>query len=173
MADPQSVAELFNWLLEKAAEQLWGALVLFVIGKLLLSWRRFPFARLVRRFGSIIYRFRPATLVRWGRACKKWRLKRLRARRFDLAWINRETGRGHICIALMVLWFGVWLFAIGLKESLKYTADTGGLTSGQILIGVLPTYVFEIGWIWFSSSSGRVIKHRQKIRVWRFGHSPR
>ncbi|WP_314408915.1 hypothetical protein [Pseudomonas kuykendallii] len=148
---------LTTWLSEKTVELLYGAVLLFAL-KHAYRW-----LRLAIEHG-------PRTLRAAGRLQRKVRLERLRARRFDETWLNREVSRSHLCIMLFVLWFGGWLLAMGLREVVWVNDIPLSKSSTLAIASAFPMYLFEIGWIWFSSRSSDVIRYRSRVKAWRFNH---
>lgn len=108
-------------------------------------------------------------------ASLRWVLRRennlLRTYRFDTVWINREVVKGQASLIIFLLWFGFWMLAVGLKE-LVVVAD-GPLSQSPVavLITSSPMYFFEFMWIFHASRAAKVIKYRQKVKIWRFRHA--
>jgi len=107
------------------------------------------------------------------RAVRRYLLRHnrwIRKHRFDSAWIQREVSRGHACFVIMVLWFGFWVLALGLKE--VFLISEGPLASSpKTAFGAaLPMYAFELLWLRFSGRAGQLINYRNKVRIWRWWH---
>lgn len=148
---------LTTWLVEKTVELLYGAALLFALK------HAFRGLRLAIDHG-------PRALRAVGRLQRIGRLERLRARRFDETWLNREVSRSHLCITLFVLWFGGWLLAMGLREVVLVNDLPLSKSSTSAIVSAFPMYLFEMGWIWFSSRSSDVIRYRSRVKAWRFNH---
>lgn len=110
-------------------------------------------------------------LLKSIRRLAKWlklrELKLVRKYRLDLAWIGRETIRGYAYLTIMIVLFGLWITAIGMREALGL-ADALQGSSTIALILATPLYAFEIHWIICSTRVSKLIKYRQKVRIWRW-----
>ncbi len=107
------------------------------------------------------------------RAAKRYRLwnnRWIRRYRFDEAWIQREVSRGHACFMIMLLWFGFWMLAMGLKEVFLLTEGPLSSSPRVALGAALPMYAFELAWLRFSGRAAQLIKYRNKVRIWRWWH---
>lgn len=107
------------------------------------------------------------------RALRRYRIRDcrwIRRYRFDETWINREANRGHTCFLIMLMWFGFWITAIGLKE--VFLLKEGPLASAPstAFMAAMPMYLFELAWLRFSGRAGRLITYRNKVRIWRWWH---
>lgn len=97
-------------------------------------------------------------------------LKFLRTYQFDEAWINREVSRGHTSQIIFLLWFGFWIMAAGLKNVVTVSGAPLSASPIAMLLGACPMYVFEVLWIYHSSAAAKIIRHRQKVKIWRYRH---
>ena len=95
-------------------------------------------------------------------------LKWLRTYRFDTVWIDREVSCAHTSLIIFVLWFGLWIIAMGMKEALFIAEGPLIRSPGVAVAAALPMYLFEVFWIRHSGRAAKLIKHRQRIRAWRF-----
>lgn len=107
------------------------------------------------------------------RALRRYKLRDcrwIRRYRFDETWINRESSRGHTCFLIMLMWFGFWITAIGLKE--VFLLKEGPLASAPstAFMAAMPMYLFELAWLRYSGRAGRLITYRNKVRIWRWWH---
>ncbi len=151
----QTLVELLNWMWQKGAEALYGPLVIYLASVL---WKK---ARAVAAK-------KPSSFRQWARGSEKRNLLWLRRYRFDTAWIGREVSRGHTCQILFLLWFGLWVIAMGLRETFNVTGTPLAKSPGSAILSALPMYAFEICWIYYSGRAAKLIKHRQKIKAWRY-----
>ncbi|WP_447590170.1 hypothetical protein [Aquipseudomonas campi] len=112
----------------------------------------------------------------YGRLRRAFRLYKLhdnrwvRRYRFDETWINREVSRGHSCFLIMLIWFGFWITAIGLKE--VFLLKEGPLSSAPsaVFMAAMPMYLFELAWLRYSGRAGQLISYRNKVKIWRWWH---
>lgn len=159
------MAGLVEWMVSGAANELYGAVVLFVAVRALAKLR--IGADLGRKYlGKTLGR--PNRMKRFARGVRRRSLVKLRKRRFDLAWIQRQVSRAHVCFMLCILWLGIWVLAMGLMDVLNYTGEPLRRTSTAALLTVFPAYLFEAMWIIYSGSVSQVISHRQTKKIWRY-----
>ncbi len=157
------------WLVETAANAIWGAFCVWVViwlirrRKLVSVWlaKAFapkPQARHKRR--SLLRRFFRRSSLR----DRHW----TRSHRFDTAWIHREAGRGHACLVIFTIYFGLWILAIGLKEVFILSNAPLSQSPGLIVISALPMYGFEVAWLVYGGRASQLISYRQKVHIWRW-----
>lgn len=92
----------------------------------------------------------------------------IRAHRFDQVWINREVSRAHTALSIFVTWTGLWLIALGMKESLFSPEGTLVKSPVLTLLAALPVFFFEFHWLRCSSRASRIISYRRKVHIWRW-----
>lgn len=156
--DP-SISSIGAWLWEATAQTIYGAVLLVLLAK-------------ARKPGAWLLDHGSEKMQRLRRGARKRRLLRIRDYRFDEAWINRQVSRGHTCAAIFVLWAGGFALTLGLADIVSYSSNGEPLKSsmGTAMLASLPTYLAEIGWLYFSGRAGEVIDYRQKVKIWRFRH---
>ena len=103
---------------------------------------------------------------RWKKKDAAW----IRKYRFDEPWINREQSRGHTCFIIMLLWFGIWALALGLKELVYLPEGPLASSPAKAAIAGAPMYAFELAWLRFSGRAAQLINYRNKVRIWRWWH---
>lgn len=164
--------DLVQWLWDNAASGIWSTFCVWAIVRLLrkaqwiakwLTNRAPAFLRRVRlkRSNWIRNSFRHLKLrnLRW-----------IRKHRFDTAWIGREVSRGHTSQILFLLWLGLWVLAMGLRDSFIFSDVPLARTPGAAVLVACPMYLFEIAWIRYSGRAEEIIKYRQSVKIWRFRH---
>lgn len=107
------------------------------------------------------------------RAVRRYLLRHnrwIRKHRFDDAWIQREVSRGHSCFVIMLLWFGFWVLALGLKEIFLISEGPLASSPKTAFGAALPMFAFELFWLRFSGRAGQLISYRNKVRIWRWWH---
>ncbi|ONN70650.1 hypothetical protein [Pseudomonas oryzihabitans] len=165
----QSAATLFsspNWLWEEPIKGIWTLIVCGIASFIARRLWRFALAlganvrqRTFAGNAGIRGIFRALALrdLRW-----------LRRHRLDEVWISREVSRGHTSQLIFILWFGLWLLAMGMKESLFVSAGSLIKAPEVAILAVLPMYFFEIAWIRSSGRAAKLINYRKKVRIWRW-----
>jgi len=103
---------------------------------------------------------------RWKKKDAVW----IRKYRFDEPWINREQSRGHTCFIIMVLWLGIWVLALGLKEIVYLPEGPLAASPAKAAIAGAPMYAFELAWLRFSGRATQLLRYRNKVRIWRWWH---
>lgn len=157
------------WLLITAAGALWGALCVWAAVKLIRKIRSVP--NWFRKNRSTTASTKKAGLLRrYFRKRRRNHLLWIREHRFDTAWLQREISRGHANLLIFIIWFGLWVMAMGLRETFLLT--TSPLAKFPILTisAALPMYVFEFAWIIYSGRADHLINYRNRVKIWRWWH---
>ncbi|MCY1306364.1 hypothetical protein D3C80_1744070 [compost metagenome] len=97
---------------------------------------------------------------------QKW----VRDNRFDTTWIEREVSRGHTYLVIFIIWFGLWLVALGLRKTFTLSDAPLDESPGLTILIALPMYAFEIGWLYCSLRADKLIRYRKRVRIWRWWH---
>ncbi len=157
------------WLLETAANAIWGAFSVWAViclirrRKMISAWAANALSRKERprrkRRGMLRRFFR-----KFGLQERNW----IRAHRFDPAWIQRESGRGHAFLVIFIVYFGLWVLALGLKEVLILSNAPLSQSPELIFVSALPMYGFEIAWLVYGGRASRLLVYRRKARIWRW-----
>lgn len=159
MLDTTLALKLASWLWENTATVLYGAALLwaakFVVRRLKAAIEA-SHARLLKSLRGFTRRLDLRKRV--------W----IRKHRFDSVWIGREVSRGHTSQVIFLLWFGLWIIAMGLKESILVTDAPLASSPITAVLSALPMYFFEIAWIRHSGRAAELIKYRQNVRIWRW-----
>lgn len=162
---------LAKWLWENAAAGIWSTFCVWAIVRLLRK-AHWIAQRLVTATPSFVRQIK-LRRPRWLRALfRRLRLRKhrwIRKHRFDTAWIGREVSRGHTCQIVFLLWFGLWIIAMGLRDSFVISEVPLARTPGIAMLVACPMYVFEIAWLRYSGRAEELINYRQKVKIWRFG----
>ena len=95
-------------------------------------------------------------------------LRALYTRWSNTGWIDGGVSRGHTALIIVVRGFGLWISAMGMKEALFRAEGPLIRSPGVAVAAALPMYLFEVFWIRHSGRAAKLIKHRQRIRAWRF-----
>jgi len=161
------------WFIEEGASGIWTAFLLLVVGvmmsrtRLIAAWliAKAPLTLrwLIGNRGGLIrsyFRRRRLRELRW-----------IRSERFDEMSIQRNVSRGHACAIIFVIWFGLWVVAMGMRESFILSDAPLAKSPGITLMAALPMYAFEIAWLYFSLSSGKLINYRNRVKIWRWWYS--
>lgn len=159
MLDTNLAIKLALWLWENAAAALFGAAVVWITGRgihRLKSAVKTSHASLLRSLRALTRRFELRE--------RRW----IRKYRFDSVWIDREVSRGHTSQIIFLLWFGLWIIAMGLKESFLITDAPLARSPIAAIVSAVPMYLFEIAWIRYSGRAAKLINYRQKVRIWRW-----
>lgn len=159
MLDTALALKLTSWLWENTAIALYGAGLLWAT-KLA-----------IRRLKAVVEASTTRLLKKLRQINKRLDMRKcrwIRKYRFDTVWIDREVSRAHTSQIICLLWFGLWIIAMGLKETFLVTNTTLAKSPATALISALPLYFFEIAWMWHASRASELIKYRQKVRIWRW-----
>jgi hypothetical protein len=161
------LADLFTWLGDHTASALWEPFALWGLGYIYRKVKQILSKRAEREVAPPERNM--SRFAKFRRKLKLSEFRFLRRYRFDTVWISREVSRGHTCQLIFVLWFGLWLIAIGLKDVFFISSEaTLGKSPSTIITSATPMYIFEVGWLYYSGRAARLIQHRQKIKAWRF-----
>lgn len=159
MLDTDFALKLALWLWENTATALYGAALLWAAKYALRPVRAALKASHARLLKSLRGFARRLDLRE-----RRW----IRKHRFDTVWIGREVSRGHASQIIFLLWFGLWIIAMGLKESFQITDAPLARSPGAAMMSAIPMYLFELAWLRYSGRAERLIKYRQKVRIWRW-----
>lgn len=166
------VADGAWWLLITALAALWGAFCVWAITKLIRKVRALPTnISKKREEKERSGRVRRAGFVR---GFFRWLSRRdlfwTRRYRFDTLWIQRESNRGHACLVIFAIYFGLWVMAVGLKEVFIIDKVPLAESPSMVFFSATPMYLFEIAWLRYSGRAAQLISYRQKVRIWRWWH---
>ncbi|WP_144958485.1 hypothetical protein [Pseudomonas oryzihabitans] len=159
MLDTDLALKLASWLGEATATALYGAGLLWAAKFAIRPVKAAVKASHARLLGSLRAFTRRLDLRK-----RRW----IRKYRFDSVWIGREVSRGHTSQVIFLLWFGLWIIAMGLKETILVTDAPLASSPITAVLSALPMYFFEIAWIRHSGRAAELIKYRQKVRIWRW-----
>ncbi|MFK4075216.1 hypothetical protein ACI2KX_16030 [Ectopseudomonas khazarica] len=160
------------WFIEQTASTLFGLLVVFLGGWAVARGRQIS-AWLNKKIPAAVQwlrQHRPGAIRRFFRGRKRKDLLWIRANRFDEMSIQRNVSRGHTCSIIFLLWFGLWIMALGMRESFLVSEAPLSKQPGVTIAAATPMYLFEIAWLYYSLTADKLIAYRKRVKIWRWWH---
>ncbi|XEG74002.1 hypothetical protein QA447_07165 [Pseudomonas sp. abacavir_1] len=146
----ESATLLIHWLMDHAAEAVYGAIVLGVSGKL---WK---LAIRAIRYGPVFVR-------RWKRRSQRRFTLKLRKYALDSMLLSLEISRSSTY--LILFWVSGMLWLISTVFALIFIPAAHQYPNLTVGLAALPMYCFELAWVFKSNHVTDALKRRQRIAL--------